>query len=252
MPNHIEKMLVPNLQNWENLRILIQSTKDEILQVAHTTVQTKLHYANMQLNLLNQVYEPPSSFEKMFMKRSIFESIIINLVSALESTAHVMNQIYELGIDYKQVTIDHKFFYNERRHNQASRNCLRCKIKDLNPKLASFLDEALQRGSPSEQWYEAVMEYRHQIVHRPHFIAMQIAGGPRGYFLPDDPKIMTQKVTFDKKIHQPIYSNFTLMREMKQFAESSASLILFIVEEIHGLILDDNKIKERMKKFFEF
>jgi len=252
IPDYIEQMLVPNLLNWEQLRILVQSTSNEILQIAHTTVESRLHYANMELNILNQVYNPPSSFEKALMKRSIFESIIINLVSSLEATAHVINQIYELGAEYRLVSIDHKFYYNEKKHRDASKNCIRCKVMHVNSKLQSFLDETLNRGSPVEEWYEALMEFRNQIVHRPHYIALQIAGGPPGYYIPDDPKIIGTKVRFDKEKGIPVNSNFTLMREMKEFAEISTSMILLIIEEIYRLILEDKNIKERMKIFHNF
>ena len=251
IPNYIEQMLIPNLPNWENLRILVQSTANEILHIAHKTVETKLHYANMELNVLNQLYNHPSSFEKSLIMRSVFENIIVNLVSSLESTAHVINEIYELNVDYKQVTVDHKFFNNEKRHSDALKRCVRCKVNDVNPELGSFLDKVLQRGSPVEQWYEAVMEYRHQIVHRPHFVALLIAGA-KGYYVPDDPKIIGTKVRFDKEKAQPIYSNFTLMREMKQFAEKSATAILLIIETIFGFILKDDKIKQRMTKLLNF
>jgi hypothetical protein len=250
-PNYIEQMLIPNLLNWEKIRVIVQSTTNTILQVAHKTVETKLHYANMQLNSLNQLYNMPSSFEKDLIRRSLFESTIVNLVSSLESTAHIINQVYELGIDYKTVTIDHKFFYNEKKHSEASKKCLRCKVKIVNPPLASFLDKALKRGSPIEEWYEAVMEYRHQIVHRPHFVALLVAG-KEGYYIPDDPKIIGTKSTLKKGKTQPIFSNFTLMRELKHFAETSTSLILFIVEAIFNFILDDDNIKQRMSQLLNF
>lgn len=251
IPDHIEQMLLPNLHNWEKLRNLIQSTSNDILQIAYTTIESKLHYANMQMNILNQLYESSSSHAANLVKRSMFEGVIVNLVSSLESTAHVINQIYEFGIDYKRVTIDHRFFYDERKHRQATENCVRCNIKKVNSSLDSFLCDFLKRGSPVEEWYEALIEYRHQIVHRPHFVAL-LQAGSRGYFLPDDPKIIGTKVKFDKERGEPVYSNFHLMREMRQFAEESTFRIIFIVENIFHVILEDEKIKQRMVGLLNF
>lgn len=78
IPHYVEQMLVPNLLSWEKLRILVQSTSNDILQIAHTTIESKLHYANMQLNVLNQLYNQPSSSETNLIKRSMFETAIVN------------------------------------------------------------------------------------------------------------------------------------------------------------------------------
>ena len=90
----------------------------------------------------------PNSFETNFMKRAMFENAVINLVSSLEATAHVINQIYNLGIDYKQVILDHKYYSNAEKHLQASGYCLRCKLNDINPSLASFI---LSKDSKSDR-----------------------------------------------------------------------------------------------------
>lgn len=237
--DNVENILLPQLKNWQEIEKIIQIKSNQLLQIAHTTVKTKLHFANMQLNILTQVVNPPSSHSKQFMMRSMFESIIINLVSSLESTAHVINQIYDLGIDYKHITIDHKFYNNEKKHLDAQKNCVRCKVKYANNDLYTFLNNTLKRGSPIDLWYEGLVEYRHQIVHRPHYIALLTADNHeyKGYYIPDDPKILPSGVSFDHKKGISVYKNYTLMREIKQFAETSFSSILNIIEDIYGLIL---------------
>jgi len=247
IPSHIENMLIPNLLNWEKITPLIQKIPNDLLQVAHKTVETKLHFANMQLSILNQVYNPPSSFEKNLIKRSMFEGIIVNLVAALEAVAHVINQIYDLNVSYKLVSIDHK------KYLEVNGSCLRCKVSVVNQGLGSLLDEFLKKGSPIKNWYQAVIEYRHQIVHRPHYIATQILGVP-GYFIPDDPKIIQPKgkTKFDEKTKQFIMPNFTKMRELRDFSEYSFSVVLKIIDGIYLAILEDNKFKLRMADIFNF
>jgi hypothetical protein len=81
---------------------------------------------------------------------------------------------------------------------------------------------------------------------------MLLSGSPDGYFIPDDPKIIGSKVTFNRGKGIPEYSNFSLMREMKEFSTNSTALILLIIEKIYQYVLEDENIKQRMKVFFEF
>ena len=76
--------------------------------------------------------------------------------------------------------------------------------------------------------------------------------GSRGYFVPDDPKIIGTNIKPGKVKGHPTHSNFTKMREMKQFAVKSASVTLFIMEVIYGLILEDVKIKQQMSRLLDF
>ena len=97
----------------------------------------------MELNVLNQLYNHPSSFEKSLIMRSVFENKYYRQFSIFtgNATAHVINEIYEcVNVDYKQVTVDHKFFNNEKRHSDALKRCVRCKVNDVNPELGSFLE----------------------------------------------------------------------------------------------------------------
>jgi hypothetical protein len=248
--DHIDQMLVPNLFNWRKAKLLINNSSNDILQIAHTSVETKLSFAHMHLTILSQVYEHPNSFEATFMKRAMFENTVINLVSSLEAAAHVINQIYNLGIEYKQVILDHKYYTSPEKHQQTSRYCLRCKLNDVNSSLASYLNKVLKRGSPVELWYEALREYRHQIVHRPHFIA-HVHAGVQGYFLPDDPRIIRSKerMRFDEEKMTIIIPNYTKWRELMEFSECSFLSVLQIIDEIYALILDDENIKEGLNKY---
>jgi hypothetical protein len=109
-----------------------------------------------------------------------------------------------LNINYTQVTIDHKYPNDKRRHQEFSRICLRCQIAKVNPHLALFLNGVLRTESSVKDWYKALREYRNQTVLRPHFIANQITG-IEGYFLPDNPTIIhsTDKIYLDVYRQEP-------------------------------------------------
>jgi hypothetical protein len=81
---------------------LIDESSNDLLSVAHKTVETRLAFANTHLVILRQV-------NNNTLKRAMFENIIINLVSSLQSVAHVINERYTVGINYK-VEIDHKYY----------------------------------------------------------------------------------------------------------------------------------------------
>lgn len=224
---------MPTLKNWERFRQIIQYSPSDILRVAHTTVKTRLGFAEMHLSILAQA-------KKNQMKRAMSEDVIINLVSTLEAIAHILNSFYAFGIEYRHVTIDHKFPNNEKRHNLSYKICLRCQLKEVNPALAEFLDKYLKTGSPIEDWYKALIEYRHQILHRQHVIAHQI-GGVDGYFLPDDPQIMgvNGRPYLDKKRKIIVYPNFTKNREIKRYTQFLYKQVRIITELVFIFILAD-------------
>ena len=74
----------PSLSYWEKFNH-IRDKNNDILNVAHTTVRTRLGFANPHLSILRQAQDNS-------MKRAMFEDTIINLVSSLEAIAHVLNQ----------------------------------------------------------------------------------------------------------------------------------------------------------------
>jgi hypothetical protein len=226
-----DEILDPDLPNWEIFRKLTEKSSNDILQVAHKTISTRIGFASMHLSILRRA-------ENNLMKRAMFEDMIINLVSSLEAIGHVLNAFYNFGIEYRRVTIDHKFPNNEKKHKEQFESCLRCRLKIVNYPLADFLDKALKTGSPAEHWYQALVEYRHQILHRQHLIGKQIPE-VRGYLLPDDPEIITptEKPYIDKKTKRTVYANYTKMREIKRYTEFLYENIVELVELIYMLIL---------------
>jgi hypothetical protein len=226
-----DEVEMPILKNWERFGQIIQHSPNDILRVAHTTVRTRLGFADMHLSILGQA-------KKNQMKRAMSEDVIINLVSTLEATAHILNSFYAFGIEYRHVTIDHKFPNNEERHKSSYKICLRCRLTEVNAPLAEFLDKYLKTGSPIKDWYKALIEYRHQILHRQHVIAHQI-GGVDGYFLPDDPKIMgvNERPFLDKERKIIVYPNFTQNREIKKYTQFLYKQVRIVTELIYIFIL---------------
>lgn len=226
----------PDLPNWEEFGKLIEKTPNDILRVAHTTVRSRLGFADMHLSILRQA-------EDSSMKRAMCEDVIINLVSTFEAVARVLNGFYALGLDYRFITIDHKFPNSKKKHLELTEFCLRCRLKKVNSRLADILDLFLKTDSPVENWYQSLVEYRHQIMHRQHLIAYSIGGrGPKGYFLPDDPNVMGPgKTHFDKKTKRLIIQNFTQWREIKRYPRESYELVMGIVELIYLAMLEGEK-----------
>ena len=148
---------ITNLPNWEQVQNLIEKSKNSKLQVAYKTVYTRLSFANLHLSILRQA-------ENNSIKHAMFEDVVINLVSSLQALAHFINELHEIGINEYKVSIDHLYINNEDKHKKSSNRCLRCKLKDYNENIACVLDEVLKTGSPTNNWYHALIEYRHQIV----------------------------------------------------------------------------------------
>jgi hypothetical protein len=207
----IEDRLVPYMKNWEKVTSRISEIDNRILQTGNRTVKNKLHYALMHWDILAQTYTG-GTFGMYLIKRAMTENIILNLVSSLEAFAHVINQLYDIQLDHRSVAIDH---LGKGKH--SDRRCLRCKLEDKNIQLASYLDNQLLRApSPLDNWYESLVRYRHQIVHRTLFLLNQRI---EGSFLPDDPHILEPqgKMYFDVEKNEPVIPNYTENREVKEY-----------------------------------
>jgi hypothetical protein len=250
-----DKVNHPSLPNWTEFGKLITPTPDDVLSVAHKTVETRLAFANIHLTILRQV-------NNNTLKRAMFENIVINLISSLQSVAHEINEYYSLGINYRRVQIDHqrhnrqkecldrvimhftanhflKDYKKEKKQLIGSKTCLRCKLKTVNVTLAERLDGILITSNPEKHWYAALIEYRHQIVHRQHFIAKVIVNYPRYYFLADDPRIIqpTERARWDNIKKRAIWPNYTQMRDIKKFSEDCYKKVVIIIEGIYELML---------------
>jgi hypothetical protein len=138
----LDEIIRPSLTNWTEFGKLIDKSSNDLLSVAHKTVETRLAFANTHLVILRQV-------NNNTLKRAMFENIIINLVSSLQSVAHVINERYTVGINYK-VEIDHKYYKREKKHLEASKICLRCKLKTVNTTLAELLDGDINHWQSSK------------------------------------------------------------------------------------------------------
>lgn len=215
---------------WEKFSNFTENSTKEILPIAHTTVRTRLAFAKMHLTIMRQA-------KNIELKRAMFEDVTINLVSSFEAIAHVLNGFYELGIKGRIVTIDHI-----RGHIQQPESCLRCKLRKANLPLANLLDEVLKIRSPRKDWYKALIEFRHQALHRQHFIALSTV---KGYFLPDNPNIMTpNKGPYrDKRTKRFVAPNYTKAREIKKFTEALYTLVIKTIEVIYLLIIVYDKVK---------
>lgn len=207
----IEERLSPYMKNWEKVTSKISDIDNRILQTGNRTVKSKLHYALMHWDILAQTYTS-GTFAMYLIKRAMTENIILNLVSALEAFAHVINQLYDIQLDQRLVAIDHA-----RIGKSSNRRCMRCDLEKRNIRLAGYLDSQLIRASsPLDNWYESLVRYRHQIVHRTLFLFNQRV---EGSFLPDDPFILEPqgKMYFDTEKNEPVIPNYTENREVKDY-----------------------------------
>ncbi len=206
----IHERLLPRMENWEKVTSKIAGIDNQILQTGNTTVKAKLHYALMHWDILAQTYQK-EGFASYLIQRAMTENIILNLVSALEAFAYVINQLYDFQLEPRQVAIDHL-------RNNKNRKCLRCELKKENGQLANYLDSQLIKAdSPLGNWYESLVRYRHQIVHRTLFLLNHYVG--EGTFLPDDPYILKpqEKMYFDREKEEPVIPNYTEKREVKKY-----------------------------------
>lgn len=236
-------MLIPNLLHWNILNPFIQNFKNELLSVAHTTVKSRLHYAHYHLDQLLKTYDSKnlkSGSGMQFLRRICTENIITNLCSSLDALAHEIKIIYEIDIKERSISFNHNH-----QKDQKKSNCLRCKLKYIDTQFSEMLDKiVLNQNNPVDNWYDALFEYRHQILHRHHFIFMVTIGNIT--YLPDDPKIIkpTGKSRFDHEKMRPIFSNFTQEREIREFSFISICNVLMIVDFIYAYIIT-NKIRDK-------
>lgn len=245
IPKNIQNMLMPNLLYWNILNPFINAHENKVLMIAHKTVETRLHHANFYLDQLLKTYEslnPKLGFEYNFIRRTFTENIITNLCSVLDALAHEIKIIYQIDIKDRSISFNHNHLKKDKKNN-----CLRCKLINVDKELSDGLDQLLLfQNNPSDNWYDAIFEYRHQILHRHHFIFMLTIGNI--LYLPDDPKIIwsTEKPRFDKIKMKAMIPNYTKEREIRQFSIQSIKIVLLIVEFIYSYIIS-NKIRE---KFF--
>jgi hypothetical protein len=224
-----DKITYPDLPMWEEFCNLTKNSSNEILPIAHTTVRTRLGFAKMHLTIQKQA-------RNMELKRAMFEDVVINLVSSFEAIAQLLNEYYYLGIKSKIVTIDHIGG-----HTKQPEMCLRCKLGKANPHLADALDKVLKIRSPRKDWYAALIEFRHQALHRQHFIALSTV---KGYFLPDYPNIMGPKGVYqDKRTKRFVVKNYTKVREIAKFTEALYERVIKTIELIYWVIVEYNKVK---------
>jgi hypothetical protein len=103
------------MKNWKRVTSKISDIDNQILQTGNMTVKEKLHYAIMHWEILAQTYQN-ETFGRYLVKGAMTENIILNLVSALEAFAYVINQLYDFQLEPKQVGINHlKIYKNTKR-----------------------------------------------------------------------------------------------------------------------------------------
>ena len=247
IPKNIQNMLMPNLLYWNALQPFIKEYENEVLLTAHITVENRLHNANFYLDQLLKTYESHDNefgFEYRFLQITFTENIITNLCSALDALAHEIKIIYNIDINDRFVSFSHSHLIKNKKNN-----CLRCKLVDVDKDLANILDQTLLfKNNPAENWYDALFEYRHQILHRPHFIFMVTIGNL--LYLPDNPKSKSnEKPRFDMVKMKSIIPNYTQEREIRKFSKQSIRIVLLIVESIYEYIIS-TKITEKF--FFDY
>jgi len=220
----IHEQLLPYMLNWEKVRSKISAIDNQILQTGNVTVRNKLHYALMHWTILGQAYRVSGSATSL-VQRAMTENIILNLVSSLEAFAHVINQIYNFQLKPRGVAIDHL-----PNHKRSKKKCLRCELRGHDDQLAEYLDSELVRDStPPHNWYESLVRYRHQIVHRTLFLINQRVG--EGSFLPDDPFDLTpSKMYYDNEKNMPVITNYTENREVREYTLYLFERVFRVVE----------------------
>lgn len=217
--------------------------------IVHKTIETRLHNANFYLDQLLKTYELSNEefgFEYSFLRRTFTENIITNLCSALDALAHEIKIIYNIDIKDRSISFSHGHSIEDKKNN----DCLRCRLRNADEDLSNILDQILLfQNNPSENWYDALFEYRHQILHRTHFIFMVTIGNI--LYLPDNPKSESnEKPRFDKVKKKPIIPNYTIEREIRKFSIQSIRIVLVIIESIYQYIIT-NKIREKFFFYYD-
>lgn len=250
------ELLLPKMKNWKKLDYIINSNSDlknnRPLFLAHQTVRTKLEAAYMHIVMLKQSYEIRDTAQTKIgptqvnlLRRTMFDNIIFNLSSLLDSIAHEINQIYKFNINFKIVQMDHVW---------DDKLCIRCKLDKEKDELAAHLNWELPRKLKNSvtyntSWYRDFSGYRNQIMHRTiYFLHMT----PGRVYVPDDPTILDfQGMLFDEN-HRPIFKrhhgdplmkNFENQREMRVYSIECFKKILEITEKVYGFLIDKKSQK---------
>jgi hypothetical protein len=241
LEKHISTFLNDKMPNFIKLQNSIkdhpQWKNNLILYHALSAVKYKIDAANMYIQILNEVFELTNG-DKTFLKRAMMENIIFNLYSLLDSLAHAINQIYQSGIDFKKVQIDH---YNHKKPDP--KKCVRCYINSINDGLSTYFNSELpQRNKFPNHWYDDFTDYRNQIIHRTIYVLWLEPGFD---YLPDYPTDLSEsrfikddkgKQVFDPKTGKAIRSNYTKFRELRSYSKEIFDKVLGIIEKICGLL----------------
>jgi hypothetical protein len=161
-------LLLPKMPNWTKIDEIISNRpelKTQVLILAHSSVHRKLESAKMHISMLYQSYKIRQTttvkVKVDFLNRTMFDNVIFNLSSLLDSIAHEINQFYQFKLDFERVQMDH--IGSEHRPD-----CLRCLLDKENDDLAAHLNFELPWRSKNQitnidSWYHDFSAYRNQV-----------------------------------------------------------------------------------------
>lgn len=245
------ELLQARMKNWVKLEEIINKSeliKNRILFLAHEAVRMKLEAANMHIQMLIQSYTIKETTENKigpkqsnFLRRTMFDNVIFNLSSLLDSIAHEINQIYGYKVDINFVNMDHN-------HVQNGIFCIRCKLNSENDELASLLNWEFPRRYKNSMvqnfgWYGDFSNYRNHIMHRTILFLHMTPGAA---WIPDDPTVFDmQGLLFDEN-GKPVFGkytvglmkNFETEKEMRLYSMDCFEKILEITEKIYGYLIE--------------
>jgi hypothetical protein len=214
-----------SLRNWYEIKMLLP--KDNLscpqldLVQTHDSIFYKIRFADYHLSILQQIYRPdmldPGGDIDNWV-RAEMHSIIYNLYSALDSLGYEINLAYGFNIERKKINI-----YHHKNHNDE-KNCLRCKIKDFNDDLTSYIETSLKEDT----WFNYFHRLRIQITHRSFPVKQRTmvigdeGGGTLKMKLPDIPE----------KIN-PGQNDYSRGLELCKYCEDTREYVREFIENVY-------------------
>jgi hypothetical protein len=244
-------LLVPKMPNWTKIDEIISNRpefKTQVLILAHSSVRRKLESANMHISMLYQSYKirqtTTAKVKVDFLNRTMFDNVIFNLSSLLDSIAHEINQFYQFKLDFKRVQMDHI-------GSEYRPDCLRCLLNKENDDLAAHLNWELpwrrkNQTTNIDSWYHDFSAYRNQVMHRTIYFLFKTPGNN---YLPDDPTFLgdepirpvfdeNHKPIFKSHYGDPIQEHFESQRELRSYSDWCLEKILDVTEKIYGYLIE--------------
>ncbi len=221
------------MPNWTRIASLIPSTFPEsmsdLLDFAqtHTSVYSKMAFADYHYHILNQVYRPNQTDRQSDTPEWVMAelyAIINSLYSALDTLGYEISLAYKLSFSAGDIYISHN-------HAEPKKDCFRCSLP-TSEQITSYLNREL-----NQNWFDTFKKLRNQINHKNlvvSSIVIRVDGNDNTTLL---------KIPRDSSKFAPPPSDF--IHEINQYCLERRDNVIKLIDNAYPLI--ESQIRNTFK-----